>query len=232
MARSHTPTVGMPRARARRVRRSPDVPSAARAAVGPHTWDDFVALPDDDRRELIEGELVEVEVPDLAHEHAVAKLVWFLTGWSEEHGGMVLASGYKVRISEARGVMPDVQVFRDGNVPGIDQNPGLARGRPDLSVEVISPSGRGYDRIIKLGYYASASVPEYWLVDPRAHVVERLVLRRGAYTSAEVLEGAVALAPETFPGLSIPLAKVWLPGPPPAPRRRASKKTPAQRSGR
>jgi len=28
------------------------------------TWDEFVALPEDDRRELIDGVLVEVEMPN------------------------------------------------------------------------------------------------------------------------------------------------------------------------
>ena len=33
-----------------------------------YTWDDFVALEEDDLRELIDGELVEVEVPTFDHE--------------------------------------------------------------------------------------------------------------------------------------------------------------------
>lgn len=74
-----------------------------------YDWDDFVALPDDDRRELIDGELVETEVPTDVHEHIVAMLVAKLWNWAEEHGGLVLASGYKVRVRADRGAMPDVQ---------------------------------------------------------------------------------------------------------------------------
>jgi hypothetical protein len=41
--------------------------SEAQTSTGPQTWDDFVALfvalEEDDPRELIDGELVEVEVP-------------------------------------------------------------------------------------------------------------------------------------------------------------------------
>ena len=36
---------------------------------GRYTWDDFIALEEDDLRELIDGELVEVEVPTDGHEH-------------------------------------------------------------------------------------------------------------------------------------------------------------------
>jgi hypothetical protein len=41
------------------------------AASAPYTWDDFIALDEDDLRELIDGELVEVEVPTARHEDIV-----------------------------------------------------------------------------------------------------------------------------------------------------------------
>src|SRR5262249_30777455 len=74
------------------------------------TWDEFVALPEDDRRELIDGVLVEVEVPNHPHEKIVAFLCHYLVAWTLEHdpGATVLSSGYKVRIAKYRGVMPDV----------------------------------------------------------------------------------------------------------------------------
>jgi Uma2 family endonuclease len=53
------------------------------AASAPYTWDDFVALDEDDLRELIDGELVEVEVPTARHEDIVILLGYFLTAWSE-----------------------------------------------------------------------------------------------------------------------------------------------------
>jgi Uma2 family endonuclease len=112
---------------------TPGMPSAAVSA--PYTWDDFVALEEDDLRELIDGELVEVEVPTRTHEQIVALLIYFLIGWTEAHdGGTVLPSGYKVRISDRRGVMPDVQLYRTGNEPDVDQEQGLVRGHPDLVV--------------------------------------------------------------------------------------------------
>ena len=63
------------------------------AAAAPYTWDDFVALDEDDRRELIDGELVEVEVPRRKHEQIVGMLVFFLVAWAEGGRGGVLPSG-------------------------------------------------------------------------------------------------------------------------------------------
>jgi Uma2 family endonuclease len=180
------------------------------AAGAPYTWDDFVALEEDDLRELIDGDLVEVEVPTGTHEEIVAGLCFFLRGWVEQgHGGRVTASGYKLRISDHRGVMPDVQLYKRCNDATREQEEGLVRGRPDLVVEIVSPSSQRYDRVIKLRWYAGLGVPEYWLVDPQARTLERLILRDGAYVIAASLAEDEVLRPETFEGLEIPLAKLW-----------------------
>jgi Uma2 family endonuclease len=184
------------------------MPSSAAAA--PYTWNDFVALDEDDPRELIDGELVEVEVPGLKHETIVAALCFFLRMWAEAgRGGQVVASGFKIRVSERRGVMPDVQFYRRGNEVPLDQESGLVRGRPDLVVEVVSPSSQRYDRVTKLRWYARLGIPEYWLVDGASKTVERLVLRDGTYAIAASLAEDETFLPESFEGLEIPLSKLW-----------------------
>ena len=187
---------------------TPGMPSAAVSAH--YTWDDFIALEEDDLRELIDGELVEVEVPTRTHEQIVALLVHFLLGWTERgHGGSVFPSGYKVRISDRRGVMPDAQLYRAGNEPEVDQEQGLVKGHPDLVVEIVSPSSQRYDRVTKLRWYAQLGVPEYWLVDPQARTVERLVLRDGVFSIAASLADEEVFRPESFEGLEIALARLW-----------------------
>jgi Uma2 family endonuclease len=186
--------------------------SAAMTHPGPFTWEDFIALDDEDRRELIDGELVEVEVPRRNHEQIVALLIIALGTWvAGRQGWVVLASGYKVRISKSRGVMPDVQLFRPGNVLLPEHDVGLAQGRPDLAVEVISPSSRRYDRVVKARYYATIGVPEYWIVDPEARTVERLVLEGGRWVIATTAAGDEAFEPPTFDGLRIDLRALWGP---------------------
>ncbi len=193
-----------PRAGAARMSHTPHMPQAAR-----HTWDDFIALDGDDRRELIDGELLELEMPTDVHERIIAVLSFFLETWARRvNGGITLGSGYKVRISPKRGVMPDLQFFRRDNIPR-DQPQGLEVGRPDLVVEVISPRSARYDRVVKLAYYASIGVPEYWIVDVDARTVERLVLAGEHYLIAYALSDDSVLAPDTFPGLEVPLAEVW-----------------------
>jgi Uma2 family endonuclease len=180
------------------------------AASAPYTWDDFSALGEDDLRELIDGELVEVEVPTCSHEEVVASLVYFLRAWIERgNGGRVLGAGYKVRISDRRGVMPDVQFYRAGNRAASEQQQGLVHGQPDLVVEVVSPTSRRFDRVTKLRWYAQRGVPEYWIVAPEEQTVERLVLRDGAYVIAASHASDEVFQPASFEGLEIPLAKLW-----------------------
>jgi Uma2 family endonuclease len=187
-----------------------------------HSWDDFVALDDDDRRELIDGELVEVEVPNKLHEHIVIALSAFLYWWARSgRRGQVIGSGYKVRIDAHRGVMPDMQYIRATNPAARGQEKALEQGHPDLAVEIISPSSRRFDRVKKLDWYARIGVPEYWIVDAEARTIERLVLSRGRYVVDGSAEGDATFAPKTFAGLSIPLAELWtLPGAPRKRRRR------------
>jgi Uma2 family endonuclease len=177
---------------------------------GPYSWDDFVALGDDDRRELIDGELVEVEVPKRRHERIVARIIAALVAWADERSaGEVLGSGYKVRITKKRGAMPDVQFFRAGNEPRPEHEDGLASGHPDLVVEVVSPSSRRHDRIVKARWYASIGVPEYWIVDPDDRTIEQLVLENGRWVIATTAAGSEPFEPAGFEGLRIATRMLW-----------------------
>jgi Uma2 family endonuclease len=191
------------------------------SSVGPFTWSDFVALDEADPRELIDGELVEVEVPTDLHEYIVALLAFFLTGWARpRRAGFTLVSGYKVRIDERRGVMPDVQFYRAGNTEARRQPQALEAGHPDLAVEVVSESSVRYDRVTKLAYYGAIGVPEYWIVDAGARTLDRFVsapadgagAARGGGAGlrlASTSRGAELFRPESFAGLEIPLADLW-----------------------
>ena len=61
----------------------------------------------------------------------------------------------------------------------------------------------------KLRWYAGLGIPEYWLIDPTARTVERLVLLDRAHVIAESLADDETFAPESFSGLSLPVAELW-----------------------
>ena len=183
--------------------------SATAPSRNDYTWADFAALDDEDKRELIDGELVDVEMPGAGHEAVVVKIIVRIEIWAQAHGGgRVLASSYKVRINDRRGVMPDVQYYAPANAVRLPR-PGLVDGRPDMVVEVISPSGRRIDRVRKLQWYADRAVPEYWLIDPEHRTFEQLVFADGRYSIAQALADDDVFRPASWPGLEIRLADLW-----------------------
>ncbi|MBZ0117050.1 MAG: Uma2 family endonuclease [Sandaracinaceae bacterium] len=191
----------------------------ARAAKR-YTWDDFVALDDEDKRELVDGQLVEVEVPTKWHELIVTILSYHLHGWARTRKLRVLASAYKVKVREDRGAMPDVQVVKESVYRRSANDQGLVHGRPELVVEVVSPSSRQHDRVRKVEWYASIGVPEYWIVDVDDRLVQRLVLKRKQYVLAQQVAGDEVFEPASMKGLSIPLAEIWAAIDPPKRKRK------------
>lgn len=175
------------------------------------TWEEFIELPDDDRRELIDGKLVEVEVPNGAHELLVATLCYLLIAWARPRkAGRVMASGYKVRVGAHRGVMPDVQFFREDNPAlGPASATALESGRPDLAIEILSPGSARYDRVKKLNWYRSIGVPEYWIIDPEDRSLERFVLEGGRYVLRDALEEGDVMRSDTLEGLEIAVSELF-----------------------
>ena len=67
-------------------------------------------------------------------------------------------------------------------------------GAPDWVIEVVSPSSRRMDYILKLFQYRSAGVREYWIVDPdknRVMVYNFETETGGEYTMWEAVTSGI-----------------------------------------
>ena len=53
------------------------------------SFDEWAALPEDEPGELVDGFLVEEEVPGFAHELVVIQLAHLLVGWGSSRGALV-----------------------------------------------------------------------------------------------------------------------------------------------
>lgn len=135
------------------------------------TLKDYLALPDDQRVELIDGVFYDMAGPTTLHQMIVFQIQRSLWDHVEKGKGpcIPLASPVDVVLDNDQYtvVQPDVLVvcdrdkFRDGRV----------YGAPDLVVEVLSPSTRKKDISLKLYKYTEAGVREYWIVDPPARQI-------------------------------------------------------------
>ena len=139
-----------------------------------HDWtvERVNALPDDGNRyEVIDGELLVTPAPSWVHQRAVFKLATRMEAYAELHGLDVLVAPAAVTFSGRREVQPDF--FVAPMIGGRYAARFEEVKRLVLAVEVVSPSSARSDRHRKRELYKSEGVPEYWIVDPDARLVER-----------------------------------------------------------
>jgi Uma2 family endonuclease len=175
------------------------------------TYDDLLALPDDGmRHELIDGEHFVTPAPSWPHQIIVGNLHRLIA--SHVHGsrlGVVFVAPLDVVFTKYDVVEPDVLFFTP---EAFKEHMGerTAEGPPDLAVEVLSPSTRRRDEIIKRRLYERMGVGEYWIVDGEIEAVKVFRSNAGRYERTELtLENGDVLTSSLFPGLQLPLSAVF-----------------------
>ncbi len=133
------------------------------------TIDDYYALPEEHRAELIDGVFYDMASPTVRHQAVLGALYLQFAYCIEKHPGCrVYFAPLDVRLDRDQWTMvqPDLIII-------CDRDPGnqFFDGAPDFVAEVLSPSTRGKDMFLKLGKYKAAGVREYWIIDPDAEKV-------------------------------------------------------------
>jgi Uma2 family endonuclease len=80
---------------------------------------------------------------------------------------------------------------------------------PTLVIESISPGHEMHDERTRRRWYAEFGVPHYWMLNVFDRTLCCLVLEGAAYREDAAGRDADELHPAAFPGLILPLAKVW-----------------------
>lgn len=167
----------------------------------PLTRADLEDVPDDGHRyELIDGVLIVSPGPELPHQDVVGELYLLLRAACPRHLKVVLAP-FAVAIADDTEIQPDLIVsprsqFTREELPGA----------PLLAVEVLSPSTRRIDLLLKRDRLQQAGTPSYWLVDPVGPTVTVLELREGAYVEVAHVTGEQAYdAALPFPVRLVPV---------------------------
>ncbi|MCR4908247.1 MAG: Uma2 family endonuclease [Lachnospiraceae bacterium] len=131
-----------------------------------YTVEEFEALPEDERYELINGELYAMAAPEWIHQELVAGLVNEIKNYIRSKKGdcRVLPAPFDVRLfaEEDTIVEPDITVICERDK--ISKKG--CTGAPDWIIEIVSPSNSAHDYIDKLKLYHDAGVREYWIIDP------------------------------------------------------------------
>ncbi|MER3399777.1 MAG: Uma2 family endonuclease [Thermoflexus sp.] len=161
-------------------------------------------LSEDDRVELIEGEILEMSPIGSRHAGTVARLVRIFSQRLGERA--VVWPQNPIRLGVYSEPQPDVALLRPREDFYEAEHPGP--GDVWLVVEVADRSVEG-DRGVKAPLYGRAGIPEFWLVDLAAGVVE--VYREPGvegYRSVRRLGPGETLAPLAFPDCVLPVEEI------------------------
>ena len=172
------------------------------------TYEDYKHTPEDKRYELLDGELIMVPAPKVAHQRNSREIEYaLLTFVAENDLGEVFYAPTDVVLSDTDVVQPDVLfVSKERSYIITEDN---IRGAPDLVIEVLSPSTAQRDRTLKRTLYALHGVPEYWLADSDAKNVLVLTLDNGEYKVAGIYGEGQTLFSPLLPGFTLEVDRIF-----------------------
>lgn len=174
------------------------------------TLDEWANMDEDEEGELVDGYLVEEEVPSLVHESVFSCLFLTVGPWVKANGGRIFGSELEFRVADRRGGKPDLSIDLTRARP--ITNARLQTVVADIFVEIVTatPRDERRDRVEKMTDYAHARARWYWLVDPALGSFEVFELTdRGTYARVlAVTEGRVDDIPGCQ-GLVLDLDALW-----------------------
>lgn len=161
-------------------------------------------LGEDDRVELIEGEIVEMPPIGSPHGGTVKALIHL---FSKAVGDRAIVSVQDpARLSDISEPQPDLMLLRPR--PDFYRNSHATPADVLLLVEVADTSA-AYDRSVKLPLYARVGIPEYWLVDLERGVLE--VYRSpedDRYADLQELRSGARVAPASLPDVELEVGEI------------------------
>ena len=174
------------------------------------TVQDYLDIPEEDenRYELIDGELFMAPAPTWEHQSNSHNLALLLSNFvSAGNLGVVRYAPLDVYLSDEDVFQPDI-VFISNERLGIIRSDGV-HGAPDLVIEILSPGTERIDRTLKSERYELFGVKEYWRTDPIAKTITVLRLRGGAFEQVGVFTEGMAVQTPLLPGLRVNVGAVF-----------------------
>jgi Uma2 family endonuclease len=182
------------------------------------TYDDYLAVPEGLRAELIDGKLTLLPRP-LGRNVRATSMLNSLVGHpfcgsaarAPDKPGTwwILLRPECHLILDRRVVIPDIAGWRRSRMSAPPADSHKFTLVPDWVCEVLSPSTAGHDTIIKMPKYLEAGVEWVWIVDPVAHRIESYHAVEREWTLAGAIEGAGPVRLPPFDAVELDFALAW-----------------------
>ena len=161
------------------------------------------------RLELVNGEVAVSPSPLPRHSFTVVRLTILLGNHIDRHRLGQLYADVDTIFGEHDVRRPDLLFFANDRLHLIGEK--AMEGPPDLCVEVLSPSSGTIDRQDKFEQYKRGGVAHYWIVDPKAKVIEGFQLVDDKYVPTGRARDGETIHLPPFADLAIPLGELWKP---------------------
>lgn len=155
---------------------------------------------EDARLELIEGEIVESSPIGSRHAACVKRLSRFLNQATSDTA--IISTQDPIQLDDFTAPQPDIALLRLK-----DDFYESAHPKPQdvLLVIEVADTTVDYDRLIKLPLYAKAGIPEVWIINLPAELIEIYATPiNGAYQAATQVKKNEQVQAQTLSSLSIP----------------------------
>lgn len=134
---------------------------------GEYTLEDYYALPEERRVELIDGVIYDMSSPLFVHQIIAGEVYAQIREYIEKNKGecvpVIAPVDVQLDCDNKTMVQPDVMIICDAKKI---RRFGIF-GAPDFILEVLSDSTRKKDLTLKLSKYIESGVREYWIIDPK-----------------------------------------------------------------
>jgi Uma2 family endonuclease len=168
------------------------------STTAPMTAEEFLALPDieDQRVELIDGDVIDMPSGGPAHERTKANLIRILSLWLDRYGAGLVYSESAYRLDRRIVLVPDLSVLGAERLSQrIEEQ---LRGAPDLAIEIVSSetADRLHNKVRMYFKYGSRGV---WSIFPGSRTIQ-INHPNGRADTLE--QDRILEDPDTLPGFS------------------------------
>ena len=174
-----------------------------------YTPADLLAMPDGNRYELVDGELVERDMSGLSSLVAGNVFRRVANHAEENNLGYPIAGdcGYQCfSFDPGRVRRPDGSFIRADRITLEELESGYVTVAPDLAVEVVSPNDLAHELIEKVDEYLRAGVQLVWVIDPQTRTV---AVHRPDGSDSRLREQDELSGEDVLPGFRCPVRDLF-----------------------